>query len=112
MRGGRDRAVARAAFASRLPPEVVWRRGKGRLDSLCTASYLRQRGALADLLLGGRLAERGLLDKPAIETYLAHDLVEGDFAYFRLLEIADVERWVRSVEASPLMGPSSRQRRY
>lgn len=112
VRGGRDRAVARAAFASRLSPEVVWRRGKGRLDSLCTASYLRQRGALADLLLGGRLAERGLLDKPAIETYLAHDLVEGDFAYFRLLEIADVERWVRSVEASPLMGPSSRQRRY
>lgn len=112
VKGGRDRAVARAALASRLPPEIVWRRGKGRLDSLCTASYLRQRGALADLLLGGRLAERGLLDRPAIETYLARDLVEGDFAYFRLLEIADIERWLRSVEASPLMGASSRQRRY
>lgn len=112
VRGGRDRAVARAAFASRLPPEIVWRRGKGRLDSLCTASYLRQRAALADLLLGGRLAECGLLDKPVIETYLTRDLVEGDFAYFRLLEIADVERWLRSIEAAPLVEPSSRQRLY
>ena len=67
VKGGRDRAVARAAFASRLPPEIVWRRGKGRLDSLCTASYLRQRADLTDLLLGGRLADRGLLDRPAIE---------------------------------------------
>jgi asparagine synthase (glutamine-hydrolysing) len=99
--GGRDRAVARAAFANRLPSEVVWRRGKGRIESLCVAAYLCQRPALRDLLLGGRLASRGLLDLAAIEAYFARGNLEGNFDYFRLLEIADVERWVRSVEAEP-----------
>jgi len=98
--GGRDRAVARAAFAKRLPPEVVWRRGKGRIESLCVAAYLSQRPALRELLLGGRLASRGLLDTSAIEAYFARDNLDGNFDYFRLLEIADVERWVRSVEGA------------
>ncbi|WP_337180530.1 asparagine synthase C-terminal domain-containing protein [Sphingopyxis granuli] len=106
--GGRDRAVARAAFASHLPAEIVWRRGKGRLESLCGAAYLAQRGALRELVLGGRLAERGLLDLPRIEAYLRRDLVERDFDYFRLIEIGDIERWVRAAEAG--FGPSIDQR--
>ncbi|MBO9695939.1 MAG: hypothetical protein J7499_07055 [Sphingopyxis sp.] len=100
--GGRDRMVARKAFAAQLPPEIVWRRGKGRLESLCAAAYLRQRHALGELLLEGRLTAHGLLDRAAIETYLGRDLIDGNFDYFRLIEIADVERWVRAVEdASP-----------
>lgn len=97
--GGRDRMVARAAFAHRLPTEIAWRRGKGRLESLCTAAYLRHRRELAEILLEGRLAAEGLLDRAAIEAYVVQDLVEGNFDYFRLIEIADVERWVRAVEA-------------
>lgn len=108
--GGRNRAVARAAFAARLPAEVVWRRDKGRLESMCSAAYLRQRPQLRDLLLGGRLAEQGLLDGPAIDAYLSRDLVEGDFDYFRLIEIGDVERWVRAVESGTGFGPSFDQR--
>lgn len=110
--GGRDRAIARAAFANRLPAEVVWRRDKGRLESLCTAAFLRQRAGLRDLLLGGRLAERGLLDRTAIGAYIDAADVVGNFDYFRLLEIADVERWVRAVEAASFFGPSADQRRY
>ena len=106
--GGRDRAVARAAFSSHLPADIVWRRGKGRLESLCGAAYLAQREALRELLLGGRLAEQGLLDRPHIEAYLGRDLVEGDFDYFRLIEIGDVERWVRAAEAG--FAPSFDQR--
>ncbi|MDZ3831948.1 MAG: asparagine synthase-related protein [Sphingopyxis sp.] len=108
--GGRDRAIARAAFADRLPPEVVWRRGKGRIESLCVAAYLKQRPALRELLLGGRLADRGLLDLPSIEAYFARDNLDGNFDYFRLLEIADAERWVRSTEAAFECGPSVDQR--
>ena len=112
IEGGRDRAVARAAFARRLPPEVVWRRGKGRIESLATQSYLRQRSGVRDLLLGGRLAAQGLLDLTAIEAYLARDLADGDFLYFRLLEIADCELWARSVEALRPGGASLDQRAY
>ncbi len=99
MRGGRDRSIARAAFARRLPPEIAWRRGKGRIESVLVPAYLAQRPQLRDLLLGGRLASKGLIDCTAIERYLARDLALGSFEYYRLLEIADTERWVRSVEA-------------
>lgn len=112
MSGGRDRAIARAAFASRLPPEIVWRRGKGRIESILVPAYLAQRARLADLLLGGRLASAGLIDCEAVEEYLGRDLALGDFAYYRLLEIADVERWVRAIEAAPFFGPNNRQRSY
>lgn len=108
--GGRDRAVARAAFAPHLPPEIVWRRGKGRIESLCVAAFLAQRPALRDLILGGRLAEQGLLDRASIEAYFARDNLDGNFDYFRLLEIADAERWVRSIEALPSGRPSFDQR--
>ena len=108
--GGRDRAVARAAFAGRLPADVIWRRGKGRMEALCAAAYMRQRAQLRDLLLGGRLADEGLLNRPAIEAYLARDLSDGEFDYFRLIEIGDVERWVRSVEAGTSFGSSSAHR--
>lgn len=108
--GGRDRAIARAAFANRLPASVVWRRDKGRLESLCTAAFLRQRHDLGELLLDGRLATRGLLDAASISAYIEAADVVGNFDYFRLLEIADVERWIRAVEASSFFGPSSDQR--
>ena len=60
------------------------------------------------MLLDGRLAANGLLDLPRIEAYLARDLVEGDFDYFRLIEIGDIERWVRAADAA--FGPSTDQR--
>lgn len=112
MSGGRDRAIARAAFARRLPAEIVWRRGKGRIESILAPAYLALRPQLRDLLLGGRLASMGLIDGDAVERYLSRDLTLGDFEYYRLLEIADAERWVRSIEAADFFGPSLRQRSY
>src|SRR3546814_6722437 len=69
------------------------------MEAICAAAYLRQRSQLRDLLLGGRLAELAMLDRPAIEAYLARDLADGEFDYFRLIEIGDVERWVRAVRS-------------
>src|SRR3546814_1384247 len=92
--------------------EVVWRHGKGRMEAICAPAYLRQRSQLRDLLLGGRLAELAMLDRPAIEDYLARDLADGEFDYFRLIEIGDVESWVRAVVSGAAFGPSFTQRRY
>jgi len=110
--GGHDRAVARAAFAGRLPSEVVWRRGKGRLETMCAQIFLAQRDRLAELLLEGRMAREGLLDRDRIEAYLARDRIEGDYDYFRLLELADIERWIASLPWAGAAGPSSDQRAY
>ncbi len=109
--GGRDRAVARAAFAPHLPDKVVWRRNKGRLETMCAEAFLAQRSALARILLEGRLAREGLVDRPRVEAYLARDRIENDYDYFRLLELADIELWVESVDALGGGGTSKRSQR-
>ncbi|MEQ7874238.1 asparagine synthase-related protein [Sphingomonas sp. ASV193] len=95
-RGGRDRAVARAAMRARLPPEIEGRRTKGRLESLFRRAYRIQRPALRDMLLGGELAARGLIDEVAIMTYLLQSEDPADDGYIRLLEMAALEEWLRS----------------
>ncbi|MGF7148947.1 asparagine synthase (glutamine-hydrolyzing) [Sphingomonas zeicaulis] len=97
--GGRDRAVARDAFADLLPPLIVQRRTKGRLEAMCAGAYLAQRKQLAPILLDGWLARAGMIDTRAIEAYLARPLHAGDFDYFRLLELVDLELWIGSVES-------------
>lgn len=97
---GRDRALARRAFSADLPPSVAMRRTKGRLQTMCASAFRRDRNLLRRLLLDGRLAAAGLLDLRAIENHLARPGVDEDFAYFRLMEIADLELWVRSIEAA------------
>ena len=96
--GGRDRAVARRAFSTRLPATVVWRRNKGRLETMCAGAFLAQRSQLAALLLEGQLARARLLDRRKIEDYLARGNIEGNYDYFRLLELADIELWIASLD--------------
>jgi asparagine synthase (glutamine-hydrolysing) len=111
--GGRDRAVARAAFAPDLPPSVRHRRTKGRLEAMCATAFWRERARLATFLLDGRIAMQGLLDRSEIECYFSREAIDAEFAYFRLLEIADIERWIRSVESWPRRaGASDAQRAY
>lgn len=110
--GGRDRAVAREAFAPRLPHFVVWRRNKGRLETLCATAFIEQRARLRPILLEGHLAREGLLDRARIEAYLARDRLAGDYDYFRLLELADIELWIASIEGLARAPASLAQRAY
>lgn len=93
---GRDRSVARAAFREMLPRAVLNRRGKGTLQSMFVNAFAAQRNELRGLLARGRLAESGIIDVGAVTRFL--DRVEqprnGD--YFRLLEVASAEQWLRS----------------
>lgn len=93
--GGRDRAVARDAFSGRLPPEVLGRRLKGDFTGFCGALYARHREGLRALLLGGWLAEAGIVDAVAIEAYLGDRNPPTDLGFYRLLELAGVEAWAR-----------------
>jgi asparagine synthase (glutamine-hydrolysing) len=94
--GGRNRAVARDAFADRLPAPILARRTKGDFTGFCGAIFERQRTALADLLLGGWLAREGVLDRVAVEAYLTAPAPPKDVGFYRLLEFAGVEAWARS----------------
>jgi asparagine synthase (glutamine-hydrolysing) len=94
--GGRNRAVARDAFAHALPPVILGRRTKGDFTGFTADIFDRQRRALRERLLGGELAARGLLDRPAIERVLAEPIRPRDSAFLRLLLFADTESWIGS----------------
>ena len=98
VEGGRDRAVARAAFAGLLPDAILARRAKGGLVSMYIKGYMQGRGRLESLLLDGRLAEAGLLNREAVCAYLRRDEPPRDAGYIRLLELASAETWLRSFD--------------
>ena len=95
--GGRDRSLARTAFADDLPVIVTQRRTKGRVESLFVPAFNDHRVQIGSFLREGWLANAGLLDMDAIDAALAHPVRALDSAYIRLLQIADIERWARSI---------------
>jgi asparagine synthase (glutamine-hydrolysing) len=96
VHGGQNRAVARAAFDGLLPRDILNRRSKGRLESMCLRAYLAHRMQLADLLLGGQLRADGLIDADALEAYLEREEAPSDARYYRIFELASAELWARS----------------
>ena len=97
--GGRDRAVARAAFRGIVPDRILDRRGKGSLESMFMRGYLESRAKLRDFLVDGCLAQHGIIDADALAAYLALPGQRRDAGYIRILEIASAEQWLRSFSA-------------
>ncbi|MDP3747616.1 MAG: asparagine synthase-related protein [Phenylobacterium sp.] len=94
-RGGHGRALAREAFADRLPDLVTQRRSKGDL----TAYYGRMLGRSLDVLrpylLEGRLAQAGLIDRDALGEMLTETHLIWRGGYPDLLRLLAVEIWLR-----------------
>lgn len=94
--GGRNRAVARAAFAGMLPAKAIHRRTKGRLESMCARSFMENRREIATLLLSGELARRELIDRTALGDYLRSSEAPQGTDYFRIFDLVSMELWLRS----------------
>jgi asparagine synthase (glutamine-hydrolysing) len=93
--GGRDRGLARAAFAERLPASVRERRSKGELGAYYGQIAAASLPLLRTYLLDGELVRRGLLDRTRLEPWLTreHLIWRGD--YPALMSFAVVEAWAR-----------------
>lgn len=93
--GGRNRAVARAAFADRLPADVLNRRSKGTFMSYLGGAYQRNRESIRDFLMSGHLHQQGLLDESALLTFLDAPLSPRDLVFTRVLDLCRIENWIR-----------------
>jgi len=90
---GLNRAVARLAFESILPPLILRRTQKGGPGGFDLAIYQRHRAALVDRLRHGRLAEAGILDLALLDQ--AEDpRWRGTERIQRILDLAAAENWV------------------
>ena len=95
IKNGIDRATARRAFAPELPPEVIKRRNKGRIDQHIRNVLDANLDFVRDLLLNGRLVREGLLNRRNLEMYLTRERSPADFEYSEILqEQLCVEAWL------------------
>jgi asparagine synthase (glutamine-hydrolysing) len=96
VRGGRDRAVARDAFAGLVPSSVLKRRMKGSLQSLLYRSFKELRLEMQELLLDGELAKDGIIDTEAVHLVLTGEDWMTDSVQLRISEMVALELWLRS----------------
>lgn len=93
--GGRNRSIARDAFAGELPQEVLERQSKGTFAGYLGALYQRNRLHIRSMVLGGKLRDQDLLDVISVSRYLASDTPPKDDRYLRILFLYMVESWLQ-----------------
>lgn len=69
--GGRGRSLARRAFASEIPAQIVTRRSKGGMEEHLKHVLVSNLEFARSVLMDGQLVRRGLLDRAAIEEVLS-----------------------------------------
>lgn len=98
VEGGRDRALARRAFAERIPTVLHRRRSKGEMGLYYGQALAERLAALREFLLSGRLVERGILLKAPLETVTQEAWLSQHGSFSALLFTAAIEAWVQRWE--------------
>lgn len=92
---GKDRGLARRAFAGAVPAPILQRLWKDRAPGFLEEIVNRNREALRELLLDGVLATSGLLDRPATEQALSPMPSKSLAVPTELFSHLDTELWAR-----------------
>ena len=95
IRTGRNRVVARDAFAELLPHDILHRRSKGTYVTLAGALYAEHKRAMLQFLDNGHLNAHGLLDMDALRKTIQSDVPAKDTSFFRIFDLCMIENWVR-----------------
>lgn len=98
---GRNRAVARQAFADRLPRGILDRRSKGSYMGYMAAIYTSNKLKMHEFLEEGRLCAHDLLDRSALASFFAKDLAPRDLSFLRIFDLCAAENWVRQQGYDP-----------
>jgi asparagine synthase (glutamine-hydrolysing) len=96
LRGGRERGLAREAFANHVPSQILRRRDKGSILSHTTEMIRQGEEFLRDLLLEGVLAGTGVIDRKQLEPYLVDGQPFREDHLLPLLACIAAEVWART----------------
>ena len=94
--GGRNRALARAAFALDLPDTILRRTSKAGPDSFVRRTFAQHREAIRELILDGLLASHRVIDRETVERAMGVESSSLGSITYRLLDLAEAENWARS----------------
>lgn len=95
---GRERGLARDAFAGRLPAAVVNRQGKGDYAAYFNQQVAQNLPFLNAYLLDGRLAAERVIDRAVMEARLDEDSLRWAGGASEILAAVSLEAWVRRWE--------------
>jgi len=96
LRGGRERGLAREAFAEHVPSNILRRRDKGSIVSHAT-EMIRQSGPFVrELLLDGILARAGVIVRRELEPYIVQGQSFREEHLLPLLACIAAEVWARN----------------
>lgn len=101
VKGAWDRSIARRAFASDLPREIVTRRTKGGTEQFVRDILFRNIEFVREALLGGVLAREHMLDRDQVESALAGRPSAARTTTSDLYWMLGTEAWLRSWETVP-----------
>lgn len=97
---GRDRGLARRAFAAEVPPSILQRRWKDRAPGFHDELVYRNRDFLREFFLDGVLVGEGLLIRTAIEQALSAAPNKSQVLPAEILSHMDIEIWARHWRSS------------
>jgi asparagine synthase (glutamine-hydrolysing) len=100
LRGGRERGLAREAFADRVPAQILRRRDKGSIVSHATEMLRQSEPFVRELLLDGVLAGTGVIVRKELEPYIVHGQPFREEHLMPLLACIAAEVWVRTISHS------------
>jgi asparagine synthase (glutamine-hydrolysing) len=92
---GRDRGLVRRAFVKEVPPEILARSWKDRVQGFPEQVFNHNHEFLRELLLDGVLVREHLLDRRRVERSLSARLGQNDVHVGELLDHAMTEAWAR-----------------
>jgi asparagine synthase (glutamine-hydrolysing) len=93
--GGRDRGLARRAFAREVPERILQRQWKDRAPGFHSELLLRNLDFMRELFLDGVLVSEGLLDRATVEAALAAGPAKNEVLPVEIYRHLDVEIWAR-----------------
>jgi asparagine synthase (glutamine-hydrolysing) len=96
LRGGRERGLAREAFADRVPGKILRRRDKGSIISYATELLRQSEAFVRELLLEGALASAGVIVRKELEPYIVQGQPFREEHLMPLLACIAAEVWVRT----------------
>jgi asparagine synthase (glutamine-hydrolysing) len=91
--GGRDRAIARKAFAPLLPTQIVNRRSKAFADSQNQVIIAQNIRLVREMLLDGCMVRNGFLDRKRLESVLMGDLTSVRSEINEITRYFNIETW-------------------
>jgi asparagine synthase (glutamine-hydrolysing) len=102
LKGGKQRALARAAFQDCVPAEIIARENKGDATSHVADAIRRSEPFIRDVLLDGHLVRKGIVNPETLRPILALGQPMRVADCWPLLACMAAEIWVRTSSSSSI----------